>query len=317
MSLMAILQRIVERVVEESSKVLVAREKDVELIILTIVANGHALIEGIPGIAKTLTAKVVAKLMNLRFSRIQCTPDLLPADVIGTKIFNQKTGEFELRLGPIYANLVLVDEINRASPRTQSALLEAMQEKQVTIEGETVKLPRPFTVLATMNPIELEGTFPLPEAQIDRFFVKIEMETLRNRDLVELMKRGFRFIEREYENLKPVVSIDDIERASDEVERVHVDDDIYGYIVKLVDYSHRHPAIRLGITPRGALMLLTLAKEYAVLDGRNFVIFDDVKKAAIPVLSHRILLKPEYIAEGLTGRSVVEEILKKIEVPKP
>ncbi len=314
---MTVFSRVVQRVVEESSKVLVDRVSYVELITFSIIFEGHVLIEGIPGIAKTLTAKTISKLLNLSFSRIQCTVDILPSDIIGTRVYNQKTGEFELRLGPIYSNVVLVDEINRASPRAQSALLEAMQERQITIDGETVKLPRPFTVIATQNPIELEGTFPLPEAQLDRFYIKIDMKSLERESLIKLLKKDLRMIEREFENLKPIVNSTDIAEASKEIESVYVDDSIYDYIVKIVEYSNKHPAVRLGVTPRGALMLLNLAKEFALYDERKYVIPDDVKKASIPALSHRILLKPEYIAEGYSAQSVIREILTRVEVPRP
>jgi len=314
---LTLLAKIVRKVIEEASRILVEREREIELIVMAIVAGGHALLEGVPGIAKTLTAKVVAKLMRLSFSRIQCTLDLLPADIIGTKVYNPKTGDFELRLGPIYANLVLVDEINRAPPRTQSALLEAMQEKQVTIEGETIKLPTPFTVLATQNPIELEGTFPLPEAQIDRFFVKIDVELPSRDGLVKLLRKGMASIEREFETLKPVIEPHQIAEASKEIENVYVDEDVLNYVVKIVEYSHKHPATKLGVSPRGALMLMTLAKEYALLDERDYLIPDDVKRAALPALSHRIFIKPEYVAEGITGRHVVMEILEKVAAPRP
>ncbi len=314
---MSTFYKILIRVIEESARVLVNREEYVKLILFTIVANGHALIEGVPGIAKTLTAKVVAKLLNLKFSRIQCTLDLLPSDVVGTKIYNQKTGEFETRVGPIYANIVLVDEINRATPRAQAALLEAMQERQITIEGETIKLPRPFSVLATQNPIELEGTFPLPEAQLDRFYIKIHMNPLDREALLQLLKKGYKLLEKEYESLKPVVTGDEVLRASEEIDSIYVDDDILKYISRIVEYSHRHPASKLGVSPRGALMLLTLSKEFALAENRKYVIPDDVKMAAVPALSHRIFLKPEYIAEGYSGIRVVNEIILHVEVPKP
>uniref|UniRef100_A0A7J3QFD4 AAA family ATPase n=1 Tax=Ignisphaera aggregans TaxID=334771 RepID=A0A7J3QFD4_9CREN len=314
---MSVFYKVLSRVIEESSKVLVNREEHVKLIIFTIIAGSHALIEGIPGIAKTLTVKVVAKLLNLKFSRIQCTLDILPSDIIGTKVYNQKTNEFEVKIGPIYANLVLVDEINRASPRAQSALLEAMQENQVTIEGETIRLPKPFSVLATQNPIELEGTFPLPEAQLDRFYMKIYMDTLDRDSLLKLLKKGYRFLEKEYESLKPVVTVNDIFEASEEIDKVYVDDDILKYISKIIEYSHKHPAARLGISPRGALMLLTLSKEFALFENRKYVIPDDVKMAAIPALSHRIFIKPEYIAEGYNGIRIINEIISRIDIPKP
>lgn len=311
------LSKVVDAVISEASKVLVAREEHVKLLLFSIFAEGHVLIEGVPGIAKTLTAKVVTKLLNLKFARVQCTVDTLPSDIIGTRIYNQKTGDFEVRLGPIYTNILLVDEINRASPRTQSALLEAMQERQVTIDGETIPLPRPFVVLATQNPIELEGTFPLPEAQLDRFYIKLTMGLLDRTSLISLLKKGLKAIEKEFENLKPVADVNDIAVIGDEIEKVYVDSSIYEYIAKIVESTHKHEAVRLGVTPRGALMLLQLAKEFALADGRTYVIPDDVKEAAIPSLSHRILLKPEFIAEGYTGERVVLEVLSKVEVPKP
>jgi len=314
---MTYFNKIIESTVLEASKVLVARENHVKLLVFSIIAEGHVLIEGVPGIAKTLTAKVVAKLLNLKFSRVQCTVDTLPSDIIGTKVFNQKTSDFEVRLGPIYTNILLVDEINRASPRTQSALLEAMQEKQVTIDGETILLPRPFVVLATQNPIELEGTFPLPEAQLDRFYIKLTMGLLDREPLITLLKKGLKTIEKEFENLKQVADVKDIAIASEEIEKVYIDNSIYEYVAKIAEYSHKHEAVRLGVTPRGALMLLQLAKEFALAEGRTYVIPDDIKAAAIPSLSHRILLKPEFIAEGYTGERVVLEVLSKVEVPKP
>ncbi|ADM28286.1 ATPase associated with various cellular activities AAA_3 [Ignisphaera aggregans DSM 17230] len=308
---------IVSKVVEEASKILVSRETHVMLLLLSMIAEGHVLIEGVPGIAKTLTAKVIAKLTNLSFSRIQCTLDILPADVIGTKIYNQKLGDFEIKLGPIYANIVLVDEINRASPRTQSALLEAMQERQITIEGETIKLPRPFIVIATQNPIEMEGVFPLPEAQLDRFFIKLEMTQLDRDSLIILLKKGDRAINKEFENLKPIINADDIISSSNEIDEVYFDDSILEYIVRIIEYTHKHPATKLGVSPRGALHLFTLSKEFALADNRKYLIPDDIKNAAIYALPHRIFIKPEYIAEGYTGRRVVNDILSKVEVPRP
>ncbi|MEM1541877.1 MAG: MoxR family ATPase [Ignisphaera sp.] len=314
---MTIFSKIIKNVVEESAKVLVAREKHVAMIVFSVIAEGHVLIEGVPGIAKTLTAKVVAKLLNLKFSRVQCTIDTLPSDIIGSKVYNQKIGDFETKIGPIFTNILLVDEINRASPRTQSALLEAMQERQVTIDGETIALPRPFVVLATQNPIEHEGTFPLPEAQLDRFYIKLTMGLLDRVALMNLLKRDLKIIEKEYWYLKPVADVNDIINASKEIEKVYVDSSIFEYIANIFEYSHRHEAVQLGITPRGALMLLQLAKEFALADERDYVIPDDVKNAAVPALAHRFLIKPEFLAEGYTGERIVQEILANVEVPRP
>ncbi|MEM2004741.1 MAG: MoxR family ATPase [Zestosphaera sp.] len=310
-------ESIVDRVANASEEVLVERRWDVKLLVLSVIAGGHTLIEGIPGIAKTLTAKTVAKLLNLRFSRIQLTPDLLPADIVGTKVFNQRTGDFEVVVGPINANLVLADEINRASPRTQSALLEAMQERQVTIEGFTVRLPEPFTVVATMNPVELEGVFPLPEAQLDRFFIKVDMHSLSRNGLIELLKRGSLKIEEVFESLKPVVSVEEILESRRELSRVHVDDSVLDYMLKIYEALNNHRYVRLGVTPRGLMMLHTLAKCLALTDGRDYVIPDDVKAAAVPALSHRVLLKPEVIVEGTSSREIIEEVLRNVGVPRP
>ncbi|MEM2021709.1 MAG: MoxR family ATPase [Zestosphaera sp.] len=310
-------ESVVSKVIEASRDVLVEREQDVKLLVLSVVAGGHVLIEGIPGIAKTLTAKTVAKLLNLKFSRIQLTPDLLPADIVGTKVFNQKIGDFEVVTGPVNANLVLADEINRASPRTQSALLEAMQERQVTIEGFTIKLPEPFTVIATMNPVELEGVFPLPEAQLDRFFIKIEMGSLSEGGLAELLKRGSMRIEEAYDNLKPIVHADEILDGRRELSEVYVEDSVINYMLRLYDAINNHRYVRLGVTPRGLMMLHTLARCLALADGRRYVIPDDVKTAALPALSHRVLLKPEVMAEGVSGGRVIEEVLRSVGVPRP
>ncbi len=307
---------IMRAVISESSRILVERERETKFIIASMVVSGHVLLEGVPGIAKTLTARVVAKLFNLRYKRIQFTPDLLPADIIGTKIYNPKTSDFEIRTGPIFANIVLADEINRASPRTQSALLEAMQERQVTIEGETMRLEDPFIVIATQNPIEMEGTFPLPEAQIDRFLVKINVEYPSDKGLIQIMKRADE-IEEELKRLTPVASGQDIIDARAEVRNVFVDDSLLDYIVRIVRGTHGHPAVRLGASPRGAIALHKLSRVWAIMSGRDYVIPDDIKAVAREALQHRIILKPEYAFEGVTPRKVVDEVLAKIPVPTP
>ncbi|RLG85361.1 MAG: magnesium chelatase [Thermoprotei archaeon] len=305
-----------QRVSEEASRVLVEREREVLFIVASMVVGGHVLIEGVPGIAKTLTARVVSKLFNLTFRRIQFTPDLLPADIIGTMVFNPKTGEFVVRKGPIFTNILLADEINRASPRTQSALLEAMQERQVTIEGVSYRLPDPFIVLATQNPIEMEGTFPLPEAQLDRFLIKLIVEKPSSKGLRKLITSIDR-IEEELEELKPVASAKDIFSAREAVRRVYVDESIVDYIASIVEETHKHPAIRLGASPRAGIAMYKLARVWALMDGRDYVIPDDVKAVAVPVLIHRILLKPEYEFEGYAPARIVREILQRVPVPKP
>ncbi len=314
---MILLRELVDKVVKASSSVLVEKEREVTLITLAIIAGGHALIEGVPGIAKTLSVKVVAKALGLTFSRIQMTPDMLPSDIIGTKIIDPRTGEERLLIGPINANIVLADEINRASPRTQSALLEAMQERQVTIEGLTVKLPEPFSVIATMNPLELEGVFPLPEAQLDRFFLKIKDVGLSESGLKVLLKEGLEKIEEKYRKMQSVSNSEEVLQARKDIEKVYVDGVLLSYIARIVRNISSQPSVRAPVSPRAAGMLLTLSKEFAIIDGRDYLIPDDVKKAAIPSLSHRIFLKPEFLAEGLTGEEVVKKALESVEVPRP
>ena len=313
---MTLTASLINRVVRGSSSVLVGREREVKLLMIAIIADGHALVEGIPGTAKTLMAKTVARLLNLSFRRIQFTPDLLPADIIGTRVFDPSRGVFVVREGPIFANIVLADEINRASPRTQSALLEAMQERQVTIEGETRPLPDPFVVIATQNPIEMEGVFPLPEAQLDRFLVKLEVNYPSDAGLREILRKIDK-IEAAIKELRPIASVQDIFMAREEVTAVRVDDAIYDYIVTIVRATREHPAVRLGASPRGGIAMLKLAKAWAIMDGRNYVVPDDVKAVAKPSLIHRIILKPEYEFEGVTASKVVEEVIKSVQVPRP
>ncbi|MGC9121562.1 MAG: AAA family ATPase [Thermogladius sp.] len=295
---------------------LIEKEREVKLILAALIARGHVLIEGVPGVAKTTIAKIIARTLSLDFKRVQMTPDLLPMDIIGYKIFDQKTGEFKFVKGPIFTNILLVDEINRASPRTQSALLEAMQERQVTIEGDTFRLDEPFIVLATQNPIEMEGVFPLPEAQLDRFLVKIETGYPSTKGFVEMLKKVDE-IEAWVEAIKPVVTKEEVLNEIKSARDVKVDEAIYQYIANLVEETRRHHAVRLGASPRSGIAILRMAKAVAYLEGRNYVIPDDVKQVLVPTLSHRIILKPEYEVEGLTASRVVEEIANRVPVPRP
>ncbi|MEM2007238.1 MAG: AAA family ATPase [Sulfolobales archaeon] len=309
---------IVERVTEACNTFLIEREEHIKMLVLAVITGGHVLIEGVPGVAKTLTAKSVARALSLKFSRVQMTPDLLPADVIGTKIYDQKSGDFKVLLGPIHANIVLVDEINRASPRTQSALLEAMQEKQVTIEGDVFTLPTPFTVLATMNPVEVEGVFPLPEAQLDRFLMKLPMGGLSREGIRKLLRLDLDTIEEELKNLKPVISREEVLEARRELKEVWVDDSVVEYVIRISEAFSSHRAVRLGLSPRGIAMLLLLSKALALAEGRKYVIPDDIKVAAAYTVPHRILIRPELMPDGLAKRDVlVREIISKVEVPRP
>lgn len=299
-----------------SSDILIEKEREVKMIIACLLARGHVLLEGIPGVAKTSMAKAVSKLLSLKFKRIQMTPDLLPMDIIGAYIYDQRTGEFTFREGPIFTNILLADEINRASPRTQSALLEAMQERQVSVEGRTFKLEEPFIVLATQNPVEMEGVFPLPEAQLDRFLVKVETGYTSTNGFKEMLKRIDK-IEESLENLKPILTREDVLKAVAEANSVRVEDSIYDYIVAIVEETRKHPAVKLGGSPRAGIAILRLSKAWAYMHGRNYVIPDDVKAVATGALIHRVILKPEYEVEGVSPASVVDEVLKKVPVPKP
>ncbi|MEM1526977.1 MAG: MoxR family ATPase [Ignisphaera sp.] len=299
-----------------SSGILIEKEREVKIIIACLLARGHVLLEGVPGVAKTTMAKAISKVLSLNFKRIQMTPDLLPMDIIGAYIYDQRTGEFVFREGPIFTNILLADEINRASPRTQSALLEAMQERQVTVEGRTFRLEEPFIVIATQNPVEMEGVFPLPEAQLDRFLAKIETGYTSTNGFKEMLKRIDR-IDESLENLKPILSREDVLKAVAEVNNVKVEDSVYDYIVAIVEETRKHPAVKLGGSPRAGIAILRLSKAWAYIHGRNYVIPDDVKAVAHGALIHRIILKPEYEVEGISTASVVDEVLRKTPVPKP
>jgi len=295
---------------------LIEKEREVKLILAALIARGHVLIEGVPGVAKTTIAKSIARSLSLEFKRVQMTPDLLPMDIIGYKIFDQKTGEFKFVKGPIFTNILLADEINRASPRTQSALLEAMQERQVTVEGETFRLDEPFMVLATQNPVEMEGVFPLPEAQLDRFLIKVETGYPTTKGFTAMLKR-IDEIEAWVESIKPVVSREDVLNEIKNVRDVRVDEVIYQYIATLVEETRRHSAVRLGASPRSGIAVLRMAKAVAYLEGRNYVIPDDVKQVLVPTLSHRLILNPEFEIEGVSASRIIEEIMSKVPVPKP
>lgn len=307
-------KELTERVLSEVGRVIVGKRDVLIHILVALYAGGHILLEGVPGVAKTLIAKTISRAFKMKFSRIQATPDLLPSDIIGTFVYDPRTGEFRLREGPIFANIILFDEINRASPRTQSALLEAMQEKQVTIEGKTIKLPEPFMVIATMNPIEMEGTFPLPEAQLDRFLMKIIVDYPDHEETKEILKR-IHFIE-SYE-VKPVASAKDIMVVRNMLPHVTVSEPILDYITNIVEETRRHPLVRLGGSPRAAIALYLCSKVIALIDGRDYVIPDDVKFIVKPVLRHRIILKPEAELEGYTTDKIIDEVVRKVPVPTP
>jgi len=302
-------------ILEEVSKVIVGKRNVLENLMLAILSDGHVLIEDYPGLAKTLMAKSFASAMDLRFKRIQFTPDLLPADVTGTYVLNRKTSDFELRKGPIFTNILLADEVNRAPPRTQSALLEAMQEKQVTIENETLKLERPFIVLATQNPIEYEGTYPLPEAQLDRFLVKLSIGYPSAEEEVQILERRNQRKTDEV-SIDKIASLDQLLQMQKAIEDVHIDQAIERYIVEVVRGTRSHQDVEVGASPRGSLAIMRLSKAKAWLNGRDYVIPDDVKTVTVPALSHRLILKPEQWLKGGKTAAIIEELLRRIAVPK-
>jgi MoxR-like ATPase len=302
-----------ERLIENVGRVIVGKERVVELCLVALLCEGHILLEDVPGIGKTTLAKAIARSLGCTFRRIQFTPDLLPSDVTGVLYFNQKIQEFEFRPGPIIAQIVLADEINRATPRTQSALLEAMQEQQVTVDVETIRLPRPFLVLATQNPIELEGTFPLPEAQLDRFLMRISIGYPDESEENDILLRFEQ--EDPLETLQAVIEAEDLLAMQQQIREVEVRDPVREYIVRMTRTTREHQAVELGVSPRGTMGLYRTAQALAALRGRGYVIPDDVKALARPVLSHRIIINPQVRLRGQRPDEVLMEIVNSVPVP--
>jgi MoxR-like ATPase len=303
------------RLVDEVERAVVGKRQQLELVLLGLLADGHVLLEDVPGLAKTLTARSFAEASGLDFSRVQFTPDLLPADVTGSSIWNQRTGDFEFRRGPIFTHLLLADEINRAPPKTQAALLEAMQERQVTTDGVTRSLERPFLVLATQNPIEYEGTYPLPEAQLDRFLLRTSFGYPSADDEWEMLARRIERREDEVE-LRQVIDREMLRSMQAAVETVHVEPTVSRYVVDLVAATRESVSVAVGASPRGSLAVLKLARCRAALEGRDFVTPDDVKAVAVPALAHRLVLKPELWVQRRTGEDVVRETLAAVPTPR-
>lgn len=301
----------------EIASIIVGQEQGVDLILTALLANGHVLIEGVPGVAKTLLAKLTAKLIDAEYSRVQFTPDLMPSDVLGTSIFNLKTSEFEFHKGPVFSEIVLIDEINRAPAKTQAALFEVMEERQITIDGVTRKMGELYLVAATQNPVEQEGTYRLPEAQLDRFLMKISIN-------YPLPEEEFLILKRHHENknltqldkIKPILSGEEIRRFKELVSQVIVEDSLLQYIADIILATRSSPAVYLGASPRASIALLNASKAYALLQGRDFIIPDDIKYIAVPVLQHRLILSPETEMEGRSAGTIVKRLIEKFEVPK-
>jgi len=311
------LKTAVNAIKAELAKVIVGQERFIDLLIVSLLVEGHVLIEGVPGIAKTVTAKLFAKTLKTNFSRIQFTPDLMPSDILGTSIFNVKNSEFEFKKGPIFSNIVLIDEINRAPAKTQAAMFEIMEELQVTMDGTTYKMEAPFMVLATQNPIEQEGTYALPEAQLDRFLFKIKVDYPSLEDEVRILQTHH-----DRKGIKPqglieaVLTPKKLQEFKQKIQEIRVEEKIIRYVAEIIGKTRHHPHLYLGGSPRASIATLNSAKAFAAIDGRDFVTPSDIKRALVPVLNHRIILTPEREMEGMSTDSVIHMIMESVEVPR-
>jgi MoxR-like ATPase len=312
--------QVIEQARRELARTVVGQREPLDLLLVTLLCGGHALVEGVPGVAKTLAVRTLARLLQVRFHRVQCTPDLMPADIVGSSVLNMASGQFVLRQGPVFTDLLLVDEINRMPPRTQSALLEAMEERQVTIDGASHALSPSFTAFATQNPVEFEGTYPLPEAELDRFLVMIRFTypdaTGREEEtILERHHQGFDARDLDQLPLEPIAPAL-IAEARRDVAAVRVESALFDYMAAIARRTREWPALALGASPRATLNLMKVAKALAAIDGRDYLLPDDVKAAAIPVLRHRLVLKAEADLEGLTREQAIVDVLASVEVPK-
>ncbi|MGN6395496.1 MAG: AAA family ATPase [Mucilaginibacter sp.] len=307
----------VEQIKATLSTIIVGQQESIDLLIAGILAEGHILIEGVPGVAKTLTAKLIARSIDAKYSRIQFTPDLMPSDILGTSVFNPKTTEFEFKAGPVFGNIILIDEINRAPAKTQSALFEVMEERQLTMDGQVYKMDEPFIVLATQNPVEHEGTYRLPEAQLDRFLFKIEVKypTL-DEEIAILNQQHQQKTTDQLSRIKPVLSASDIVLLRSVVRGLHVEDKLMVYAAQIIHESRNNKSLYLGGSPRASLAIINAAKAVAAIKGRDFVTPDDINYVVAPVLRHRIMLTPDKEMEGVSPDDVIGQIIKKVEVPR-
>jgi MoxR-like ATPase len=306
-------ERKINAVLDEVETVIIGKRRTISLVLTAILSNGHVLIDDVPGVGKTTLAKSLAKSLGCGFKRIQFTPDLLPADITGTSIFNQKTSEFEFRRGPIFAQFVLADEINRATPKTQSSLLECMEERQITADGVTYPLPAPFFVIATENTAEYHGTYPLPEAQLDRFMLRLSMGYPELAEEAQILDS--QTMEHPLSKVRTILTLEEIAELQRAVKDVHLDPSVRDYIVQIVSATRSHAMVHLGVSPRGSLCLSHGARSFAAIAGRDFVAPDDVKALAIPVLAHRLILKPEARMKNITPADVVQEVVSSVPVP--
>ena len=311
------LQESVFKIKEQLQKVIVGQKEMLDLLLVSMLANGHVLIEGVPGVAKTITAKLLSKTMSVDFSRIQFTPDLMPSDILGTSVFNVKNSDFEFKKGPIFSNMILIDEINRAPAKTQAALFEVMEEQQVTIDGATYPMGNPFMVLATQNPIEQEGTYRLPEAQLDRFLFKINVNYPDTLEELEIITREQALENTEkVEKIDTIISGDSIQKYRALVHKIKVEKNLLKYIADIVVNTRTNSLLYLGASPRASIAILNASKAFAAIEGRDFVTPEDIKRATVPVLQHRVIVTPEREMEGLTSIQIIQQIIEAVEIPR-
>lgn len=311
------LRESIDKIKAEMETVIVGQHKMIDQLLVAMLANGHVLIEGVPGVAKTMTAKIVAKTISVDFSRIQFTPDLMPSDILGTSVFDLKKSEFEFKKGPIFSNLILIDEINRAPAKTQAALFEVMEERQITIDGHCYQMDQPFIIMATQNPIEQEGTYRLPEAQLDRFLFKINIDYPKLTEEIDIINREHLLQNTgKLDHIQAILSASDIINYQGLVKQVQVEPNLLEYIAKLVVNTRENAFLYLGASPRASIAILNAAKGFAAIRGRDFVTPEDIKEAAIPVLQHRVIVTPEREMEGLTSIEIIKQIIESIEIPR-
>ncbi|CAI9680725.1 hypothetical protein EAVNVH72_01440 [Elizabethkingia anophelis] len=314
---MTALKNSLDKVKTEINKVIVGQDSMIEHLLVALLSNGHVLIEGVPGVAKTITAKLLAKTIAVDFSRIQFTPDLMPSDILGTAVFNAKTTEFEFKNGPIFSNFILIDEINRSPAKTQAALFEVMEERQITMDGRKYVMEEPFLVIATQNPIEQEGTYRLPEAQLDRFLFKVNVGYPTPEQEVQIIKNQHQLkVDDKTEQVQPVLTAEELKKYQTLIKDIIVEENLLEYIARIVVNTRENPFLYLGASPRASLALLTASKGFAAINGRDFVTPDDIKEAAVAVLRHRVIVTPEREMEGLGVEEVIKQILESIEIPR-
>ena len=311
------LQDGIAQIKEEISKVIVGQKGMIDMLIASILANGHSLIEGVPGVAKTISARLLAKSLDVDFSRIQFTPDLMPSDILGTSIFDMKTSQFDFKKGPIFSNMILIDEINRAPAKTQAALFEVMEERQITIDGNQYKMDLPFIVLATQNPVEQEGTYRLPEAQLDRFLFKINIDYPDLNEEIEILNREQALYgEKKIDKITAYLSKEKIEKFQSLVNQILIESHLVKYIADIIVNTRNNPFLYLGASPRASIAILKASKAFAAMNGRDFVTPEDIKQAAIPVLQHRVIVTPEREMEGVTTKQIINQIIEAVEIPR-